>query len=83
VKDDLFYIEHILECIEKVDRFSRGGENDFFQSDLIQDAILRNLRILAESAKRLSPALKTATPSIDWSAVGGFRNVLVHEYLED
>ena len=81
MKDDLFYVEHILECIEKIDKFSRGGEAEFLGSELIQDAVLRNLQILAESTKRLTEAVKAATPSIQWSAVIGFRSVLVHEYL--
>jgi uncharacterized protein with HEPN domain len=79
VKDDLFYVEHILECIEKIDKFTRGGEAEFFGSELIQDAVLRNLQILAESTKRLTEIVKAATPSIEWSAVIGFRTVLVHE----
>jgi uncharacterized protein with HEPN domain len=81
VNRDLFYVEHILECIERVERFSRGGEANFTESDLIQDAILRNLQVLAESTQRLSDDLKARYPTIDWRALGGFRNILVHEYL--
>ena len=48
---------------------------------MIQDAVLRNLQVLAESAKRVSGELKAAHPEIDWHGIAGFRNVLVHEYL--
>ena len=50
-------------------------------SELIQDAVLRNLQTLAESTKRISDDLKAGHPEVDWPAVAGFRNVLVHDYM--
>jgi len=43
--------------------------------------VLRNLQTMAESSRRLSPALKIAHPEIDWQGISDFRNVLVHDYL--
>jgi uncharacterized protein with HEPN domain len=48
---------------------------------MIQDAVIRNLQVLAESTKRLSDALKAAHPGTNWSAIAGFRNLLVHDYF--
>jgi len=81
VKGDRLYVEHILECIERIQRYCRGGGPSFLEQDVIQDAVLRNLQILAESAKRVSGELKAAHPEIDWHGIVGFRHVLVHEYL--
>ena len=50
-------------------------------STLIQDAVLRNLQILAESTQRLSDNLKSQHKEVDWRGISGFRNVLVHDYL--
>jgi len=61
VKADLFYLEHILDCIHKIERFCKDGEARFFESDLIQDAVLRNLQVLGESTKRLSEGLRLST----------------------
>ncbi len=36
---------------------------------------------MAESAQRLSDTLKSTQPGIDWIGIGGFRNRLVHGYL--
>jgi len=49
--------------------------------ELIQDAVLRNLQTLAESTQRISDELKALHPEVDWRAIAGFRNVLVHDYL--
>jgi uncharacterized protein with HEPN domain len=35
-----------------------GGQSAFCESELIQDAVLRNLQILAESTQRISDELK-------------------------
>ena len=50
-------------------------------STLIQDAVLRNLQVMVESTQRLSDALKSAHPEIDWRQIAGFRNIVVHSYL--
>lgn len=50
-------------------------------SQLVQDAVFRNLQTLAESTQRLSPELKAEYPEINWKAIAGFRNILVHDYL--
>jgi uncharacterized protein with HEPN domain len=36
---------------------------------------------MAESAQRLSDALKKTRPEIEWRRIAAFRNVLVHDYL--
>ena len=36
--------------------------------------MLRNIQILAESAKRISPELKAAHAEVDWRGIGGLRN---------
>ena len=57
------------------------GGNLFFASHKSQDAVIRNLQVLAESSKRLSPETKALAGDVDWRAIAGFRNVLVHDYL--
>ena len=51
-------------------------------STLIQDAVLRNLQNMAESTQRLSDTLKAAHPEVPWYQLSGFRNMLVHDYLD-
>ncbi len=81
MKDQRVYLAHILSCIEKVQEYTQDGREDFFSSSLKQDAVVRNLQIVAESASRVSEELRVAHPEIDWPGMRGFRNVLVHDYL--
>jgi len=79
--DDKLFLIHIAECIARVEEYVQPGREEFLRSGLIQDAVLRNLQVMAESTQRLSDELKSQHPSIDWRAIAGFRNVLVHAYL--
>lgn len=51
------------------------------QSDLIQDAVIRNLQVMSESTMRLSDETKEFYAEVEWFKIRGFRNVLVHDYL--
>jgi uncharacterized protein with HEPN domain len=81
LKDDSVYLRHILECIRRIEEDGAAGIDVFRASHTLQDAILRNLQVLAESGRRISNELKGAWPQIDWKRIAAFRNVLVHDYL--
>ncbi|MDQ3704705.1 MAG: DUF86 domain-containing protein [Chloroflexota bacterium] len=82
MKDDNLYLIHIDECIRRIESYTEVGRDAFLTSTLIQDAVLRNLQTLGESARRISTELKLAHPDAEWAGVSGFRNVLVHDYME-
>ena len=71
----------MLECIERVFEYCDGSQDKFRNSRLIQDAVIRNLQTMAESAGRLSDESKNLAPDLPWRAITGFRNVVVHDYL--
>lgn len=81
MKDDRVYLRHILEAIRRIESHVGAGRVEFMDSDLLQDAVLRNLQTMAEATTRLSPAVTLTEPGIDWRALAGFRNILVHNYL--
>lgn len=81
MKDDRLYLIHIRDTIARVQRFTKGGKEEFFASELIQGATLYSLQILTESTQRLSDNFKNAYPDLNWQGMAGFRNVIVHGYL--
>ena len=81
MKHDHIYVGHILECIERIEHYTRDGHQTFLSTTLIQDGVIRNLQTIGQSVSRVSEALKQAHPEIDWRSIVGFRNVLVHDYL--
>ena len=79
-KDPRVYLAHILECIQKIERFTAGGKGRFLSDELVQDAVLRNFEVIGEAAKRVDNAYRVEHPEIPWRALGGLRDVLIHEY---
>jgi uncharacterized protein with HEPN domain len=51
-------------------------------SRLIQDGVIRNLEVIGEATKNLSPELRAASPEIPWRQIAGMRDVLIHDYLK-
>ena len=74
-------MDHILECIGWIERFTAEGREAFLQDRKTQSAVLRELQTLAESTERLSEEFKSRHPQIPWRNIAGFRNILVHDYL--
>ena len=81
MKDDRPYLEHILAAIRKIDSYTTDGRGAFMQNAMAQDAVLRNLEIIGEAAKRLSKETKDRRPDIPWRDVAGLRDVLIHNYM--
>lgn len=78
---DRVYLTHILECIDRIRDYTGNNRENFMNNPLVQDAVLRRLQTMAESTQQLSDDLKADAPDVDWRALSGFRNVLVHDYL--
>lgn len=79
-KDPRVYLAHILECAQKIERYTKGGEREFLSGSLIQDAVIRNFEIIGEAAKRVPAAYRRAHAEIPWRLMAGFRDVLIHAY---
>ncbi|MBP8286566.1 MAG: DUF86 domain-containing protein [Rhodoferax sp.] len=75
------YAHHILDAIAKIERIQSRG--DLTQDEVLFDATLRNLQTLSEATQMLPENLKAQFPGITWREIGGFRNILVHNYLGD
>lgn len=79
---DLTYLRHILDAIEKIERYVAEADYEVFSSnDMMIDAVVRELEIIGEAARNLSDAFVSAHPDIPWHRVKAMRNVLIHEYF--
>lgn len=79
-KDPRVYLAHIMECIQKIERFTERGRGHFLEDELTQDAVLRNFEVIGEAAKRLDDSYRASHPEIPWRAIAGLRDVLIHQY---
>ena len=51
MKDDSVYLNHIGNCIARIQENTAKGYEEFIASHTLQDAVLRNLQVLAESTQ--------------------------------
>ncbi|MBF7082649.1 DUF86 domain-containing protein [Desulfallas sp. Bu1-1] len=79
---DLVFLQHIMESINAIESHMRGiTKETFFESVLIQDAVIRRIEIIGEATKNLSTELRDKYPYIPWRSIAGMRDVLVHDYF--
>jgi uncharacterized protein with HEPN domain len=81
VKDDHVYLAHILDAIERIQIFTSGNRQQFLADQMIQDAVIRNLEVIGEATKSLSPQIRDANTDIPWKQIAGMRDVLIHHYF--
>ena len=81
-RGDLEYLGHIRDSIDAIESFLRGiDETQFYESRLIQSAVVREIEVIGEAVKHLSPEFRQAHPSIPWSRVAKMRDKLIHHYF--
>jgi uncharacterized protein with HEPN domain len=80
------YLEHILAALRRIQRYTAGKSTDeFMDSTLLQDGVLRNLGIIGEAAHRLladAPEFVATHPEIPFGKIYATRNRITHAYEE-
>lgn len=81
-RDPRLYLDDILEAIDKIRDYTAGMDYTAFSKDTkTQDAVIRNLEIIGEAARRLQGPVRAVSPDIEWRKIVGLRNILIHEYF--
>jgi uncharacterized protein with HEPN domain len=82
LRDYKAYINDILEAIDRIESYTTNLTFDnFSESRLYQDAIVRNLEIIGEAVKRLPKELIEKYPDMEWKKIAGLRDILIHAYF--
>lgn len=80
--NDKAYRAHIIAAGNRIGRYIKKKTLSQFRKDeMLQAAVVRELQIVGEAAKRLTPAFKSRYANIPWRDVTGMRDIAVHDYF--
>lgn len=81
-RDDSVYLRHILDAIAKIETYLQGvDEQTFLNQSLLQDGAIRQIEIIGEAVKQLSPQMREQHPHVPWQDIAGMRDKLIHQYF--
>jgi uncharacterized protein with HEPN domain len=76
-------IEDMLECAEKIDRYTRGMDFATFVADrMTADAVARNLEIISEAIRHVPLEGQARYSEVSWDQIGEVRDLMVRDYRE-
>ena len=81
IERDALFLAHILAAIADIESFTAEGRTGFMADRKTQSAVVRQLAIIGEAVKNLSPALTSGEPAVPWRPIAGARDRLIHAYF--
>lgn len=76
------YLHHILDEANYILKESSAlKREDFLRNETLQRAFVRSIEIIGEATKKLPDAIKQKYPNVEWKAIAGMRDRLIHDYF--
>lgn len=81
-RTDKEFLSDILEAIRRVKAYTIGMSYQAFLADTkTQDAVVRNLEIIGEATRGVSPDARERRQTVPWKSMAGVRDRLIHHYF--
>jgi uncharacterized protein with HEPN domain len=76
------YLRHILDETDYLINETQGlSRLEFIQDETLRRAFVRSIEIIGEATKKVPDELKQKYPQIEWRAIAGMRDRLIHGYF--
>ena len=81
MKDNKVYVDLIISACKKISEYIEGvDEAAFLNRSIVQSAVIMQLQVIGEEAKKLDENTKNAV-DVPWKMIIGLRNIIAHEYF--
>ncbi|HEV2147601.1 MAG TPA: DUF86 domain-containing protein [Longimicrobiaceae bacterium] len=76
------YLQHILAEADYLLKHSEGlAEEAFLADETLQRAFVRSIEVIGEATKSLPEDFRRQHPEVEWRAMAGMRDRLIHGYF--
>lgn len=76
------YFQHILDETAYLLQSSAGlDKTTFLQDETLKRAYVRSIEVIGEAVKQIPDTLRQKYPAIEWRAIAGMRDRLIHGYF--
>ena len=79
-RSDAIRLADVLTAIELISSYTSEGRDQFLRSSMQQDAVIRQLEIMGETAGHVSEPIRKRHPDVPWKQMRGFASFSKHEY---
>jgi len=82
-RDYRAFAEDIITAIRKIKEYTSEikGTDELDANPQIFDAVVRNFEVIGEAVKRIPPDVLDDYDEVDWKAIAGLRDILIHQYF--
>jgi uncharacterized protein with HEPN domain len=81
-RDERACVADMVEACARVIEYTTGFDGSTLRADKkTVDAVVRNLEVLGEAAKRVSEPIRARAVDVPWRQIAGMRDVLIHDYF--
>ena len=78
----LEYLRHMRDEAEYLAETSAGLTREtFLQDTTLQRAFVRSIEVIGEASKKVTPDIKDRYQELNWKAIAGMRDRLIHDYF--
>lgn len=82
MRDPYERLRDVQEAIAHIYKYTSQGKDLFYQNELVQSWVIRNLEIVGEAVRAIPQDFRDRYPAVPWKQINAMRNILIHLYFD-